>query len=57
MKSITVKTSKLNKKNVGAKAFKGTHKKATFKVPKKKLTAYKKLLKSKGAGSKAKFKK
>lgn len=57
LKSITVKTSKLNKKNVGAKAFKGTHKKATFKVPKKKLTAYKKLLKSKGAGSKAKFKK
>ena len=57
LKSITVKTSKLNKKNVGAKAFKGTHKKATFKVPKKKLAAYKKLLKSKGASSKAKFKK
>lgn len=57
LKSITIKTTKLTNKKVGAKAFKGTHKKATFKVPKKKLSAYKKLLKSKGASSKAKFKK
>lgn len=57
LKSITIKTTKLTNKKVGAKAFKGTHKKATFKVPKKKLAAYKKLLKSKGVGSKAKIKK
>lgn len=57
LKSVTIETTKLNNKKVGAKAFKGTNKKATFKVPKKKLSAYKKLLKSKGASSKAKFKK
>ena len=57
LKSITIKTTKLTNKKVGAKAFKGTNKKATFKVPKKKLSAYKKLLKSKGANKKAKFKK
>ncbi len=57
LKSVTIKTTKLTNKNVGSKAFKGTHKKAKFKVPGKKLSAYKKLLKSKGAGSKAKYKK
>ncbi len=57
LKSITIKTTKLTNKKVGANAFKGTHKKATFKVPKAKLKAYKKLLKDKGAGAKAKIKK
>lgn len=57
LKSVTIKTTKLTNKKVGAKAFKGTHKKATFKVPKAKLKAYKKLLKDKGAGAKAKIKK
>ena len=57
LKSVTIKTTELTNKNVGSKAFKGTHKKAMFKVPGKKLSAYKKLLKSKGAGSKAKYKK
>lgn len=57
LKSVTIKTTKLTNKKVGAKAFKGTHKKATFKVPKAKLKAYKKLLKEKGAGAKAKIKK
>lgn len=57
LKSITIKTTKLTNKTVGSKAFKGIHKKAVIKVPKKKLAAYKKLLKSKGVGSKAKIKK
>lgn len=57
LKSITIKTTKLTNKTVGSKAFKGIHKKAVIKVPKKKLAAYKKLLKSKGAGSKIKIKK
>jgi len=38
-------------------AFKGIHKKATFKVPKAKIKAYKKLFKAKGAGKSFKVKK
>ncbi len=57
LKSITIKTTKLTSKNVGKQAFKGIYAKATIKVPKSKLKAYKKLLKSKGVGSKAKIKK
>lgn len=48
LKKITIKTTKLTKKTVGKNAFKGIHKKATIKVPKKKLNAYKKLLKNAG---------
>ncbi|MBO4862977.1 MAG: cellulase family glycosylhydrolase [Eubacterium sp.] len=51
LKTITVKTDKLTTKNVGAGAFKGIKKKATFKVPKAKVKAYKKLFKKKGAKS------
>ena len=57
LKSITVKTTKLTGKNVGKQAFKGINAKATIKVPKSKLKVYKKLLKSKGVGSKAAIKK
>lgn len=57
LKKISFKTTKLADKKVGSQAFKGTHKKAVFKVSKKKLAAYKKWLKKKGAGSKAKYKK
>ena len=57
LKTITIKTTKLTSKKVGSKAFKGIYSKATIKVPKKKLNTYKKLLKSKGVGSKAKIKK
>lgn len=57
LKSITIKTTKLTSKNVGKQAFKGTNTKATIKVPRKKLSAYKKLLKSKGISKKAKIKK
>ena len=56
LKKITLKTSYLSKKAIGAKAFKGIHKKATIKVPKKQKKAYQKLLKSKGVGKKVKIK-
>ena len=56
LKTITVKTTKLTNKNVGAGAFKGIHSKATFKCPKKQLTAYKKLFVKKGAPKTCKFK-
>lgn len=57
LKSITIKTTKLTSKKVGSKAFKGIYSKATIKVPKSKLSSYKKILKAKGVGSKAKIKK
>lgn len=46
LKTITIK-SKVFKK-VGSKAFKGIHEKAKIKVPKAKLSKYKKVLKGKG---------
>ena len=49
LKKITVKTTKLTKKNVGSQAFKGIHKKATFKVPKKKISSYRKVFRARGA--------
>ena len=57
LKTITVKTTKLTDKNVGAGAFKGIYKKATFKCPKAKLSAYKKLFVKKGAPKTCSFKK
>lgn len=57
LKTITIKTKKLTDSNVKSKAFKGIYSKATFKVPKSKYKAYKSLMKKKGAGSKAKYKK
>lgn len=57
LKSITIQTTKLTSKNVGSKAFRGIYAKATIKVPKSKLTSYKKILKAKGVSSKAKIKK
>lgn len=55
LKKITIKTKSLTSKKVGSKAFKGIYSKATVKVPKSKLKAYKKLLKAKGIGAKAKI--
>ena len=59
--SMTIKTSKLTDKKVGKDAFKkmgsSNYKKVNVKVPKKKLSAYKKLLKKKGLSSKAIVKK
>lgn len=58
LKSITIKTTELTSKKVGSKAFKNIKKSATIKVPVKKLSAYKKLLKKKGiAGKKQQIKK
>ena len=55
LKKITIQTTVLKK--VGSKAFKGIHKNAVIKVPKKKLSAYKKLLKNKGQASTVQIKK
>ena len=52
LKTITVKTSKLTFKTVGANAFNGIYAKATIKVPKAKLKAYSTLLKKTGVGKK-----
>lgn len=57
LKTITIKSTKLTKKSVGSKAFKGTYKKPTVKVPKKKLKTYKAILKSKGISKSARYKK
>ena len=57
LKTITIKTKKLTAKTVGKKAFSGIYAKAVVKVPKSKLNVYKKILKSKGIGSKAVYKK
>lgn len=52
--TVTLKTTKLTKNNVGANAFAKTKANCTFKVSKNKISAYKKLFKSKGAGAKIK---
>ena len=57
LKSITVKTKKLTKSKVGNNAFKGINAKATIKVPKAKVKAYKKIVQAKGAGKSVKVKK
>ena len=49
LKAVTVKTTKLTGSNVGAGAFKGIYKKATFTCPKSKLKAYAALFVKKGA--------
>ena len=49
LKKITVKTTKLTKKNVGSQAFKGIHKKVAFIVPKKKISSYRKVFRARGA--------
>lgn len=56
LKRITVVTTKLKSANVGTKAFRGIYAKATIKVPKNKKAAYKKLIRSKGAGKNVKYK-
>lgn len=54
LKKITIKSSVLKK--VGKNAFKGISKKAVIKVPKKKLKAYQKTLRSKGQAKTVKIK-
>ena len=57
LRTITIRTSMLTKKNVGAKAFKGIYKKVKVKVPAKQFKIYKKFFKSKGMSTKAIYKK
>lgn len=52
LSSVTIKTTQLTDKSVGANAFKGISVKAKIKVPAKKLTVYKKILKKKGVSGK-----
>ena len=56
LKTIIIQSKKLTTKTVSKKAFKGLAKKVVVKVPKKKRTAYKKLLKKKGLSSKNRIK-
>ncbi|MCI9005829.1 MAG: leucine-rich repeat protein [Lachnospiraceae bacterium] len=56
LKDITIKSTKLTSKSIGAKAFQGIYAKAIIKVPKAKKAAYQKLLKSKGISKKVKIK-
>ena len=55
LKKVTIQTTKLTAKTVGAKAFAKIHKKAVVKVPKAKKKAYKKWLKKRGIGGKQKI--
>jgi len=54
LKKIVIKTSKLKKKSIGKKAFKGIHKKANIKIPKKKKKVYQKYLRKAGMPKKVK---
>ncbi len=55
LKAITIKTTKLTKKNVGKNAFSGIFEKAVFKCPKGKAKAYAVLLRACGAPATAIF--
>ena len=55
LKTVTFKGTKVTK--IGSKAFKTIKKGATFKIPKKKFSKYKKLIKKSGAPKKPKYKK
>ena len=57
LKLVTIKSSKLKASKIGKNAFKGIKAKATIKVPEKRYREYKKMLKKKGIGDKATFKK
>ena len=57
LKNIKITSTQLTKKSVGKNAFKGIDKKAVIKVPKKKLKAYKSILKGKGQAKSVKIKK
>ena len=56
LRTIVIKSTKLTAKNIGSKAFAKVNKKATIKVPKKCLKAYKKLLRKKGLPASVKVK-
>lgn len=56
LKTLTIKSTKLSFKNVSKNAFKGIPKTTTIRVPKKKYSAYKKMMISRGLSSKVKIK-
>ena len=49
LKSVTIKTTKLTSSSVKSNAFRGIYSKATFRCPKGKVNAYRKILLKKGA--------
>ncbi len=55
LKKIVIKTKQLRAKKVGSKAFKGIYSKINIKVPKPKLKSYKKILRAKGIGKRARI--
>ena len=57
LKNIKITSTQLTKKSIGKNVFKGIDKKAVIKVPKKKLKAYKNILKGKGQAKSVKIKK
>jgi len=57
LKTIVIKTTKLSTAKIGKNAFKGIYSKATIKVPKSKLKAYKTMLIKRGVSKKATIKK
>lgn len=57
LKTITIESSKIKTKKIGKSAFAKINKKATIRVPKKKLSAYKKIIRSAGAAKSVKIKK
>ena len=56
LSKITIKTKKLTKKRVGGNAFKGINQGAIIKVPKSKLSSYRKILRARGAGKTVRIK-
>lgn len=56
LKTIIIRSSELTSSRVGTKVFKGIKSTATFYVPSAKISSYKSIFKSKGAGSKFKIK-
>lgn len=50
LKNIVIKSNKLTAGSVGKNAFKGINSNVIIKVPKKKINAYKKIIKAAGAG-------
>ena len=55
LKTITIKTTKLNQNVVGKQAFKGTSKQVKVKVPKSKVKEYKSMLRKKGISKSARI--
>lgn len=55
LKKIIIKTKQLQTKTLGNKAFKGIYSRVNIKVPKPKLKSYKKILREKGVGKRAKI--